>query len=101
MHDQHAHGHVFVGHAGRRRDVPDAKVIDERLDYGMVGGMVAIVEHPRAVALAEARVVDGRGDEVVAPAKFVKRQAERVELASVFRCVGFVFVAGDIRDDQG
>lgn len=101
VHDQHAHGHVFVRHAGRRRDVPNAQVIDDRLDDGMVRRMVAIVEYPRAVALAEPRVVHRWGNEVVTPAELVEGEAKRVELAAVLGHAGFAFVVGDIGDDGG
>lgn len=99
VHDQHAHGHVLVRHARRRGNVPDAKVVDDRLDDGVVRGMVAVVEHPRAVALAEPRVVHRRSDEVVTPAELVEGEAERVQLAAVLGNAGFAFVVGDIRDD--
>lgn len=101
MHNQHTHGHVFVRHTGRRRDVPYAQVIDDRLDDGMIWRVVAIVEHPRAVALAEPRVVHWWGNEIVTPAELVEGQAKRVELAAVLGRAGFAFVVGDIGDDGG
>lgn len=101
VHHQHAHGHVFVRHAGWCRDVADAKVIDERLDDGVVWGMVAIVKHPWAVALAEAWVVHRRCDEVVAQAKLIEREAEGVQLAAVLPYAGFAFDPWDVGDDGG
>lgn len=62
----------------------------------MVGGMVAVVQHPWAVPLAEPRVVDGRGDEVVTPAELIKGEAEGVELTAVLGHAGFAFVVGDV-----
>ena len=67
----------------------------------MVGGMVAVVEHPRAVSPAEPRVVHRRSDEVVTPAELVEGQPEGVELAAVLGHASFAFVLGDIRDDGG
>lgn len=96
MHDQHAHGHVFIRYAGWRRHVPDAQVVDDRLDDGVVGGMVAVVQHPRTVSLAEPGVVHRRSDEVVTPAELVEREAEGVELAAVLGHAGFAFVVGDV-----
>lgn len=101
VHHQHAHGHVLVRHTGRRRDVPHAQVVDGGLDDGVVRGVVAVVEHPGTVPLAEARVVNGRGDEVVTPSQLVEGQAEGVQLAAVFWRAGFVFVVGDFRQDGG
>lgn len=101
VHNQHAHGHVFVRHTGRRRDVPYTQVVDDRLDDGMIWRVVAIVEQPRAVALAEPRVVHWRGNEVVTPAELVEGQAERVELTAVLGRAGFAFVVGEVRDDGG
>lgn len=101
VHHQHAHGHVFVRHAGWWRDVADAQVVDECLDDGVVRGMVAVVKHSRAVALAEAWVVHGRRDEVVAQAKLVEGEAEGVQLAAVLRHAGFAFDPRDVGDDGG
>lgn len=101
VHDQHAHGHVLVRHAGRRRNAPDAQVVDDRLDDGVVGGVVAVVEHPWAAALAEPRVVHRRSDEVVTPAELVEGEAKRVQLAAVLGRAGFALVVGDIGDDGG
>lgn len=71
---QHAHGHVFVRDAGRQRHVADAQVVDERLDDGVVRGMVAVVQNFGAVALAEARVVHRGRNEVVAQAELSEGQ---------------------------
>lgn len=101
VYDQHAHGHVLVRYAWWRGDVPDAQVVDDRLDDGVVGGMVAVVEHPRAVAPAESWVVHRRSDEVVTPAELVEGQPEGVELAAVLGHASFAFVVRDIRNDGG
>ncbi|CAG5929543.1 unnamed protein product, partial [Menidia menidia] len=101
VHQQHAHGHVLVGHAGGRGHVPDAHLVDERLDDGVVGRVVAVVQHAGAVALAVAGVVDRRGQEVVAPAQLCEGQAEGVELAAVLGRGAFAFGAGRVADDGG
>lgn len=96
VHHQHTHGHVFVRYAGWRRHVANAQVVDERLDDGVVRGMVAVVENPGAVALAEAWVVHRGRNEVVAQTELAEGEAERVELAAVLWHTGVTFQAGNV-----
>lgn len=65
----------------------------------MVGGVVAIVEHPWAVTLTVSGVVDPWSDEVMTQAELAERQVEGVQLAAVLWDVCFEFVVGDVRED--